>query len=442
MSKSRSQIERQFDLARNQPQMPDDMRLRVIKRIQQTPDSTRAEAKGGATARLGHRLRGPITGMAGLAGVAIVTFFLVEGMPSLRRNSILPPSTMGVAPLTDVATSVQLVTKSDDSKPYNVEYPQIYGMQNLSIQKRVNQTLRTMAMKPSGLASIQKQYGKTDPIASIDSNYMISYQRGNLMDFVFTSELVPKFTADGGVTVVHSAIFNLASGRRYSMSDLFQDHSPYLHELSSLVRKNDPQGLLGHGFPYPIVKPTDTFLVTHRGVAIVFQQDEWTAHVDGTPEFTIPFGQLNALIDKKGSFWKALQAAKATKNAPVLEHDVTFMNKHGYDFAPDTNDVPSLGMYQAIQHSPLSKQPIYALVGIAKKSQSPTKVFFFEGEKFIGVAASGTGNTVQGVYPGAGGSLVVNVVGSNFVNGRLESYYMPYRFDGKRMVSGKKSSHP
>lgn len=459
MNKRMSHVETEFDLARNHPKMPDDVRRRVLKAIHDTKATDGIGATAPTSAQAGrsanrtkdsssqgklsrNRRRGPVVGLAGVAGVAIVAFFLVESVPSWNHNPLSTQATLGVPPSTGIATSVQLVTKSEDTKHYNVAYPQIHGMQNPAVQKHINLTLRTMAMKPAGLAAIQKQYGKKDPIASIFSEYTISYQRGNLIDFVLTSEVVPKFTADGGPTLVHSAIFNLSSGKQYAMSDLFKHNSGYLRELSSLVKKNDPQHLLGHGFPYPKVKETDTFVLTNHGIGIVFQQDEWTAHVDGTPEFDIPFGQLTSLINTKSQMWGAIKTEQATTDAKLLAHDVAYMKQHGYLFARDTTDVSSLGMYEAIQHSPASQAPIYGLVGIAAKSQTPTKVFFFKGKEFIGVASAPASSSIQGVYPGANGSISVNIMGSQFVNGRLQTYYVPYRFDGKKMVAGKKTSHP
>ncbi|HWI64433.1 MAG TPA: WG repeat-containing protein [Symbiobacteriaceae bacterium] len=102
--------------------------------------------------------------------------------------------------------------------------------------------------------------------------------------------------------------YDLATGARYRLADLFKPGSVYARRLTEFVRKeiaSKPEGYFLN--KYPDVLPDHRFTVGPEGLVIYYYPYDIAPYAAGFPTFTVPFAEIQDLINKEGAFWKALQ---------------------------------------------------------------------------------------------------------------------------------------
>lgn len=422
-------------------------RFQILQGVKMTPTESEAVWEKISQEMQKTRLQPPsrrknlwfVPAAAAAAVVAIFAGSFFSHHPFAPRNANSLGSTVqSHQSSTDEATSVEIVSMTETTNRLNVTYPEIRGMTNKSKEKAINTTLKQMAVDPKGVAKLARELGTPSNPVTVDSGYIITYQRGNLVDFVFQSQAVTPKTTDGGTGFLRSAIFNLHTGHEYAMTDLFDKHSGYLTTLSQLVKQADAQHMLGQMTPYPTVKTTDPFLLTNRGFAIGFQQGQWTPMAAGTPTFPIRFSQVDGLINKSGPFWTSLMASEHSSSAKAETANIAYLKDHGYTFAASWPHATLLAQYLAVEPSTKPQKTLYAMMGMTTKGHAVTeKVFFFAGTKLVGTALP-SNSTIKGVSPGKTGTFVVESQGNTPEAGILPIYYVSYHWNGTRMIAGKK----
>jgi hypothetical protein len=203
-----------------------------------------------------------------------------------------------IIPLNDRFRVVE--RKFSPNKDYLVYYPEIQGMRYEAMQKKVNARLAQLA----GVKEV-------DPNQQLESSYTGDYEI-----FFFKNHLVVieisgydyPFGAAHGMPKKVFAHVDLENGAFYELKDLFKEGSPYVKEISDIIGeqiKNDPQ--YSYVFPdsYKGIAPDQPFYVDENHLYIYFAPYEIGPYVAGFPTFTIPFTEIENIINKDGDFWRS-----------------------------------------------------------------------------------------------------------------------------------------
>jgi hypothetical protein len=190
--------------------------------------------------------------------------------------------------------------KYNPNKDYLVYYPEIQGMRFETMQKKVNQKLAQL----SGVKEI-------DPNKQLEASYTgdfdVYFFKNRLVELEINGYDFP-FGAAHGMPLKVFAKVDLESGIFYELKDLFKSNSSYVEVLSGIIGeqiKNDPQ--YSYVFPdsYKGITPEQPFYIDASNLYIYFTPYEIAPYAAGFPTFTIPFGEIDEMINKNGAFWRA-----------------------------------------------------------------------------------------------------------------------------------------
>lgn len=190
--------------------------------------------------------------------------------------------------------------KYNPNKDYLVYYPEIQGMRFVAMQKKVNQKLADIS-----------RVKEIDPNKQLESSYTGDYEvfffKNRLVELEINGYDYP-FGAAHGMPVKVFAQVDLESGVFYQLKDLFKANSSYVEVLSGIIGeqiKNDPE--YSYVFPdtYKGIAPDQPFYIDENNLYIYFAPYEIAPYVAGFPTFTIPFSEIEQIINKDGAFWRA-----------------------------------------------------------------------------------------------------------------------------------------
>lgn len=190
--------------------------------------------------------------------------------------------------------------KYNPNKDYLVYYPEIQGMRFVAMQKKVNQKLADIS-----------RVKEIDPNKQLESSYTGDYEvfffKNRLVELEINGYDYP-FGAAHGMPVKVFAQVDLESGVFYQLKDLFKANSSYVEVLSEIIGeqiKNDPE--YSYVFPdtYKGIAPDQPFYIDANNLYIYFAPYEIAPYVAGFPTFTIPFSEIDQIINKDGAFWRA-----------------------------------------------------------------------------------------------------------------------------------------
>lgn len=198
------------------------------------------------------------------------------------------------------AVTVKTQSKRFDRYTY-IEYPVISGLKNPPAADKINQTLETVMLKPyTGITA--------DPEYPTDTS-MVFTERilGNLLEIQAEGYQYPLGAAHG-TGWIDTYYFDLATGDRYLLHELFYPDSGYDVTLSQIIKELIPQGDMAEIVAPESIEPIPgdhAFRLQEGGLEIYYQVYELAAYAAGQPSFTIPWSRLDELIDKEGALWKA-----------------------------------------------------------------------------------------------------------------------------------------
>jgi hypothetical protein len=186
------------------------------------------------------------------------------------------------------------------NRDYLVYYPQLEGMADSKGQQRANKQLKELSQVKPIPGDVQLDYNYT-------GDFEISFYRNNLIVFKLHGYNYPFGAAHGMPTEVYAPV-NLKTGRIYELKDLFKPDSDYVKVLSTIIGeqiKTDPQ--YSYVFPdtYKGIQQDQPFFVTEDTLNIYFAPYEIGPYAAGFPTFTIPWKEINRILDREGSFWKS-----------------------------------------------------------------------------------------------------------------------------------------
>jgi hypothetical protein len=190
--------------------------------------------------------------------------------------------------------------KFSPNKDYLVYYPEIQGMRYEAMQKKVNAKLAQLAGVKEVNPNVQLE-------SSYTGDYEVYFFKNHLVVIEISGYDYP-FGAAHGMPIKVYAHVDLESGAFYELKDLFKEGSPYVKEISDIIGeqiKNDPQ--YSYVFPdsYKGIAPDQPFYVDENHLFIYFAPYEIGPYAAGFPTFTIPFNEIDHLINKAGNFWRS-----------------------------------------------------------------------------------------------------------------------------------------
>jgi hypothetical protein len=228
---------------------------------------------------------------------------LIKGNIDMRLRYYNPKGTLvwsqnQIIPLNNRFRVIE--KKYNPNKDYLVYYPEIQGMRFEAMQKKVNQKLAHLSEVKEIDPNKQLEY-------SYNGDYEVYFFKNRLVELEMNGYNFPFGAAHGMPKKVYAHV-DLESGVFYQLKDLFKPDSSYVEVLSGIIGeqiKNDPQ--YSYVFPntYKGIAPDHPFYIDANNLYIYFTPYDIAPYAAGFPTFTIPFSEIDQIINKDGAFWRA-----------------------------------------------------------------------------------------------------------------------------------------
>lgn len=213
---------------------------------------------------------------------------------------------------------------SEESTQYNykvnADYPEFSGLQNTDAQNKINQDAKNFV---TSIADKFKEDSKTNcdfsnlpgPKPEWTCELFIALDGFNLVNNKVLSIEIEYYQFTGGAhggTTYEFLNYNNDNGERINWRDVFKQNSDYLKIISDYSKNNLDQQLLKPSEPLSDsnwiergTAPTSENYNTNvgfnsDGLAIVFQQYQVAAYAAGPQVVTVPYSQLESVIDPAG----------------------------------------------------------------------------------------------------------------------------------------------
>jgi len=219
--------------------------------------------------------------------------------------------------LNENAISVKTVREASEDERIKItlQYPQIDGLSNKTVQNRINSLFKKEAWeaRDEGLQAVDEfekeiASGFTGSPNKYETyfDYKLKYNQNGLLSVVLMDY---QYTGGAhGLTVQSSHTLSLETGEEYRLKDLMKGSADYVSLISDFVRKEidtrvKTGGLMEIGDPpFEAINEDQDFFLSNDAVVIYFQEYEYFPYAAGIQEFPVDYISLENMLKQDFSF--------------------------------------------------------------------------------------------------------------------------------------------
>lgn len=180
-----------------------------------------------------------------------------------------------------------------DSPKIDLVYPQVTGLANPAAQSAINLEIAT----EFALLVQQLGYGNQNLVEMVGYYEVKTNERG-ILSILLT---IYSFTGGAhGLTQAKGLTFDVLTGKRYRLGNLFKPDSGYAGVLSGIIGGLIEEWEVPVLEPFESISPDQDFYLADHSLIVFFQLYELTPYVYGFPYFPIPLKSLEPIIADSG----------------------------------------------------------------------------------------------------------------------------------------------
>jgi Deacetylase PdaC/Protein of unknown function (DUF3298) len=195
---------------------------------------------------------------------------------------------------------VNIHTEYIKQKRLKLYYPVIYGLSNKEAERKINYEIRSAVQQ---LLMTQGFY--ENPLTEITGHFELKTNEKGVLSLTIIN-----YAYSGGahgLTLMKGLTFNIMTGKKYSLSELFLDNSDYVKVLSTMVSTQiKERGILLLNPPFKSISPEQDFYIADKALVLFYQLYELTAYAFGFPYFPISVYDVEKLVDPQSPLGKML----------------------------------------------------------------------------------------------------------------------------------------
>ncbi|MDS0526906.1 WG repeat-containing protein [Clostridium sp. SHJSY1] len=194
---------------------------------------------------------------------------------------------------------------------YLIYYPEVNEASNKKVENKINIKLKEMSyFKPNNSdGTISNTDIKTEDVLEYNyyGDFTVNFFKNSLL-VIDISGYYYFFHAAHGMPYRKTPNIDLATGEFYELGDLFIGGVNWVGEINKIIDnmiKTDKQ--YDYVFPdtFKSIKADQDFYVDENNIYIYFPPYEIGPYAAGFVTFTIPFNEVDNIINKEGDFYKA-----------------------------------------------------------------------------------------------------------------------------------------
>lgn len=182
-------------------------------------------------------------------------------------------------------TIVESKYKSTDVKLLKVE-----SLLNRDAQKNINKTLRKEA------AAFAREYQSPGFTSAVTP--LVAYNKNNLFSVVLCEYYYLERAAHP-MTFQKSFVFDLATGERYELSQIFEKYSNYQDILNNIIKKAIKQREIPMLEPFENIDEQQEFYLKDDALVIYYQRYRYSPYAYGFLEFEIPYDEIKDILARE-----------------------------------------------------------------------------------------------------------------------------------------------
>ncbi|WP_044748478.1 DUF3298 and DUF4163 domain-containing protein [Bacillus alveayuensis] len=178
-------------------------------------------------------------------------------------------------------------------------YPVIYGLKNSEVQRKINYDILTAVQQ----LMIQQGFYE-NPLTTITGTFELkSNEKGVL------SVTIKNYAYSGGahgLTILKGLTFDVKTGKKYSLNELFKPNSNYTTILSEEVKQQIKERDMLLLSEFKGISPQQDYYIADKALVLFFQLYDLTAYVFGFPYFPISVYDVQNIVDEASPLGKML----------------------------------------------------------------------------------------------------------------------------------------
>jgi hypothetical protein len=178
-------------------------------------------------------------------------------------------------------------------------YPVVYGLKNSEVQRKINYDILTTVQQ-----LIINQGFYENPLTTMTGTFELkSNEKGVL------SVTIENYAYSGGahgLTILKGLTFDIKTGKKYSLHELFKPNSNYTSILSEEVKQQIKERDMLLLSEFKGVSPQQDYYIADKALVLFFQLYDLTAYVFGFPYFPISVYDIQNIVDEESPLGKML----------------------------------------------------------------------------------------------------------------------------------------
>lgn len=180
--------------------------------------------------------------------------------------------------------------------------PEIMGHWNPYVEREINWFMYEATRE---LAARQYTEQSVEKFSEMIGTFEIKTNERNVLSVTFTNYAYAEGFAHG-LTLMDSLTFDIVTGKRYKLADLFKPGADYERILTKLVNKQVEEREIPV-FEKPVaVAKNQAFYIADKSLVVYYQLYEITPHYYGFPQFPISVYALEAIVKEDGPLGRML----------------------------------------------------------------------------------------------------------------------------------------
>jgi hypothetical protein len=178
---------------------------------------------------------------------------------------------------------VRITTKKIPHKSPNVNiyFPAVTNLNNPDAQAKINHAIMTLLNE----ILIEQSYYKPALVEMVAYYEIKNNQRGILS----LNLIVYSFTGGAhGMTIIKALTFDTATGKQFTLKELFKDGSNYVEQLSAIIKVDIKKWKIQLLDEFKAIRPDQDYYIADTSLVVYFQLYEITPYYWGFPYFPIP----------------------------------------------------------------------------------------------------------------------------------------------------------
>ncbi|GIP40482.1 hypothetical protein J31TS4_37620 [Paenibacillus sp. J31TS4] len=176
-----------------------------------------------------------------------------------------------------------------------IDTPVVSGLAHAPAQAAINRTLR---LETNRLIDKQRQT-QSGTLQVMDGHFEVKTNERGLLSFLLSNSAYSAPMAHG-FTAAKSLTFDNATGRVYTLAELFKPGADYVGAISALIaaqiKRRDLPLLNG----FTAIRPDQSFYLADKALVVYFELYEITPYYVGFPMFPISVYDLQSLYADPG----------------------------------------------------------------------------------------------------------------------------------------------